>query len=211
MHYVMRHVMQCIQKFLCNAVHTRDASRAADPPSLPGVSARSPSRSDAASREPMQQGAAQVARHEGGGVARIEARWRRLEEERERDEQAATVLWAAELEAARRDAFVLVPVRDIVVHEDAPHYAPKLSRKRLRERRAARKEKALMRLRTKLPSAVVGQALRQCGATMSRCVGSSTARAIRAIRATASGSRAPRWRSTWRARRDCGGGLQVRR
>ena len=92
MHYVMRHVMQCIQKFLCNAVHTRDASRAADPcadpPSLPGVSARSPSRSDAASREPMQQGAAQVARHEGGGVARIEARWRRLEEEGARTRRA---------------------------------------------------------------------------------------------------------------------------
>ena len=144
------------------AVHTRGASRAAGrPPSLPGVSARSPTRSDAASREPMQQGAAQVARHEGGGVARIEARWRRLEQERERDEQAATVLWAAELEAARRDAFVLVPARDIVVHEDAPHYAPKLSRKRLRERRAARKEKAQMRLRLQLSSAAAGQARRQ--------------------------------------------------
>ena len=54
-----------------------------------------------------------------------------------------------------------MPARDIVVHEDAPHYAPKLSRKRLRERRAARKEKAQMRLRLQLSSAAAGQARRQ--------------------------------------------------
>ena len=82
-------------------------------------------------------------RHEGGGVRRIEARWERLASERERDEEDGVALWAAEVEAARREEFVLRPAAEVVVEEDAPHYAPKLERKWLKERRLERAKKVL--------------------------------------------------------------------
>ena len=63
----------------------------------------------------MEAASAAAARHEGGGVARVEARWERLAQGRDQDEQQATALWAEEQAAARREAFLLVPAGEVVV------------------------------------------------------------------------------------------------